>query len=68
MWTVKDQRRTECIRKAYELARSGRHKDDLTIEAALAATYPEARRWLTSWIRDALRQLCELERNEAGQR
>jgi hypothetical protein len=63
---VKNQRRTEFIRDAYELARSGRHKDDLTIEAALASKYPEAREWLNAWIRDALRQLCELARKEAG--
>jgi hypothetical protein len=63
------QRRTDCIRKAYELARSGSHTDPLAIETALAPTFPDARECLGgSFLRDNLRQVCELAREERQKR
>jgi hypothetical protein len=64
-----EQRRWECIRKAYELARSGRHADRATIEAALVPEYPEVREWLRgSIVAENLRQICELARAEQSRR
>jgi hypothetical protein len=62
-----DQRRTQCIRRAYELARSGAHEHPASIEVALMPEFPEAREWLRgSILRDNLRQVCELSaRNRA---
>ena len=55
------------MRKAYELANSGRHVDHLTIEAALAAKYPETRDWLDRGsVRDDLRQMCQRALKERG--
>lgn len=56
----KPQRYREFMRKAYELAGSGYHDDHETIEAALAADYPEAREWLDrSSMRDDLPKMCQ---------
>jgi hypothetical protein len=47
------------MRKAYELANSGYHRDDETIEAALAPDYPEVSVWLDrSSMRENLRKMC----------
>jgi hypothetical protein len=60
-----DQRRTQCIRRAYELARSGAHEHPASIEVALMPEFPEAQVWLRgSILRDNLRQVCELTRKE----
>jgi hypothetical protein len=64
---TKEQRRTACVREAYELARSGRHRGYSTIEVAWATKYPEAREWLDRIsLRDDLRQMCELARRKHG--
>jgi hypothetical protein len=53
------------MRKAYELAHSGKHSDCQTIETALLEEYPEAREWLDrSSVRDDLRQTCQRARGE----
>ena len=64
-----DERRRSVLRKAYELARSGLFDDEQAIEAALLEDYPEAQEWLrNAFIRDGLRNLCDLARAERRER
>ena len=61
-----DQRRRTFLRKAFELARSGLLEDERAVKSALLKDYPEAELWLSNpFIRDGLRQVCELARAEA---
>jgi hypothetical protein len=63
---TKEQRRAKFMQEAYELARSGRHRDYLSIESALSGVYPEAREWLdNNSIRDDLRRMCDNARKES---
>jgi hypothetical protein len=63
---TKEQRHAYVNRRAYELARSGRHLDHQTIEHALIAEgYPEARDLLDrAAMRDDLNQICATARAE----
>ena len=63
-----DERRRTFLRKAYELARSGHFEGEQALEAALQKDYPEAKEWLSNpFIRDGLRQVCDLARAERRQ-
>lgn len=56
----KDQRRTRFMQRVFELAESGRYKDYLAIESALATDYPEAREWLDNdSLRADIKEACE---------
>jgi hypothetical protein len=60
-----DERRRTFLRKAYELARSGHFEGEQALEAALLEDYLEAHAWLSNpFIRDGLRQVCDLARAE----
>lgn len=64
---IKEQRKSDCMSEAYQLAQSGKHLDYLTIENALSGRYPEAREWLDrDSIRDDLRRMCNKARQEGG--
>jgi hypothetical protein len=64
---TKEQRRARFMQEAYELARSGRHRDYLSIQAELSGIYPEAREWLDmNSVRIELRRMCENARKESG--
>ena len=64
----KQQRQEDALRRARELARSGKCRDYLDIERSLTSEgYPEARDWLDRQsLRDDLKTLCDQARKEQG--